>query len=144
MKRQATRREFVKKGAIASAVLAASSAHVFLVASRAFAVSIDPAAPKNFASGLRGRLIRPGDKEYESARQVWNFHYDTHPAMIAQCATTKDVVRCVEFARKSDLRVAVRSGGHSYAGFSTCDDGIVIDLSAMRRVDVDAGRRASR
>jgi FAD/FMN-containing dehydrogenase len=95
-------------------------------------------------SELKGRIIRPEDGLYESARRVWNGDIDRRPLLIVQVATTGDVVRAVRFAANRDLPIAVRGGAHSVAGFSTCDDGIVIDLSAMNSVQVDAaGRRAT-
>jgi len=95
-------------------------------------------------SELKGRIIRPEDGLYESARRVWNGDIDRRPLLIVQVATTGDVVLAVRFAANRDLPIAVRGGAHSVAGFSTCDDGIVIDLSAMNSVQVDAaGRRAT-
>ncbi|GHI04080.1 FAD-linked oxidase [Streptomyces cellostaticus] len=93
-------------------------------------------------AGLRGRVVRPDDAGYDQARAVWNGAHDRHPALIVRCAGTADVIRAVEFARSQDLLVAVRGGAHSIAGFSTCEDGIVIDLSPMKGADVDPdGRR---
>ncbi|MFF8865262.1 FAD-binding oxidoreductase [Streptomyces sp. NPDC015139] len=92
-------------------------------------------------AGLRGTVVRPGDADYDRARAVWNGSHDKHPALIVRCAGTADVIRAVEFARSQDLLVAVRGGSHSIAGFSTCDDGIVIDLSAMKGAVVDPVRR---
>src|SRR4051812_22569563 len=93
--------------------------------------------------GLAGRLIRPGDGEYDAARTIWNGAHDRRPAVIVRAAGVADVIRAVDFARSEDLMVAVRGGGHSIPGFSTSDGGIVIDLSAMRAVQVDpAGRKA--
>ncbi|WP_330461565.1 FAD-binding oxidoreductase [Streptomyces sp. NBC_00820] len=92
-------------------------------------------------AGLRGTVVRPGDDGYDEARTVWNAAHDKRPALIVRCAGTADVVRAVEFARSQDLLVAVRGGGHSIAGFSTCDDGIVIDLSPMKGAFVDPVRR---
>jgi FAD/FMN-containing dehydrogenase len=92
---------------------------------------------------LRGELIRPADPGYDQARAVWNAAHDRHPAMIIRCAGTADVIRAVEFARSEGLTVAVRGGGHSIAGFSTCDGGVVIDTSPMKGIRVDpASRRA--
>lgn len=135
-----TRRDLLKKGALLGSALAASG-RVFLVASRGLAANVDPAATKKFGASLKGGLILPGDKQYESARRVWNWRYNKHPAMVVRCASSEDVRRSVEFARKQDLRVAVRSGGHSFAGFSTCDDGLVIDLSRMKSVKLDPAKR---
>src|ERR1700755_3225951 len=87
--------------------------------------------------GLRGELIRPGDEGYDEARAIWNAAHDARPALIVRCAGLGDVMRAVDFARSENLAVAVRGGGHSVAGFSTVDGGIVIDLSGMRSVRVD-------
>ena len=91
--------------------------------------------------GLRGSLVRPGDDGYEEARHIWNGAIDKHPAMIVRPAGTDDVVRTVRFAASEGMPIAVRGGAHSVAGFSTCDDGIVIDLSTMATVEVDASAR---
>ena len=93
---------------------------------------------------LHGTLIMPRDPDYEEARRVWNGTVDKRPAMIIYCADADDVVAAVRFARAIDARVAVRSGGHNVAGVSVCDAGIVIDLSRMKQIDVDAGRRVAR
>ncbi|MFI1168099.1 FAD-binding oxidoreductase [Streptomyces sp. NPDC020801] len=90
---------------------------------------------------LRGTVVRPGDASYDQARAVWNAAHDKHPALVVRCAGTADVIRAVEFARSQDLLVAVRGGAHSIAGFSTCEGGIVIDLSAMKGAYVDPVRR---
>ena len=100
-------------------------------------------APAWTIEGFRGRLIRPGDADYDSARAVWNGAIDRRPRLIARCVGTADVVAAVRFARDHDLEIAIRGGGHNVAGTAVCDGGIVIDLSEMRAVRVDpAGRRA--
>jgi FAD/FMN-containing dehydrogenase len=86
---------------------------------------------------LRGQMVRPSDPDYDAARLVWNAAHDRRPALIIRCAGTADVVRGVEFARSEGLPLAVRSGAHSVAGFSTCDGGIVLDLSPMKGIRVD-------
>jgi len=88
-------------------------------------------------SSLRGELIRAGDPGYESGRQVWNGMIDRHPLLIARPAGAADVITCVQFARSNGLLLAVRGGGHNVAGFGTCDDGMVIDLSPMKDARVD-------
>src|SRR6266849_4966023 len=99
-----------------------------------------PAATlENFA----GRLIKPDDPEYDAARIVWNAMADKRPALIARCAGADDVISALGFAREHDMVVAVRGGGHSVAGFGTCDGGIVIDLSGMRGLTIDPERRVA-
>src|SRR5713101_9446402 len=99
-----------------------------------------PAATlENFA----GRLIKPDDPEYDAARIVWNALTDKRPALVARCAGVDDVIAAVRFAREEDLLVAVRGGGHSVAGFGTCDGGIVIELSRMRGPTIDPERRVA-
>ncbi len=85
-------------------------------------------------------MILPDDARYEKARRVWNHAIDLRPAVIARCADAEDVVRAIEFARSHDLLIAVRSGGHSFAGHGTCDDGMVVDLSPMKRLEIDPNR----
>ena len=93
--------------------------------------------------GFRGQLIGPGHVDYDIARAVWNGVIDRRPRLIARCLGAADVAAAVRFAREHDLEIAIRGGGHNVAGTAVCDDGIVIDLSAMRAVRVDpAGRRA--
>jgi FAD/FMN-containing dehydrogenase len=93
--------------------------------------------------GLRGRLVRPSDPDYDKARAIWNGAHDRYPALIARCAGVADVIRALEFARSEELRVAVRSGGHSIPGFSSVDGGLVIDLSPMQGIRVDPQRRTA-
>ena len=93
---------------------------------------------------LSGTVVAPADADYEGARRVWNGVIDRRPALIARCASAADVVETVRFARSERLLTAVRGGGHNVAGHGTCDDGIVIDLSPMRAVEVDAQRRIAR
>src|SRR3954451_8665781 len=94
-------------------------------------------------ASLRGRVIRPTDADYDEARALWNGSHDKRPALIIRCAGTADVVKAVEFVSSQHLEFAVRGGGHSIAGFSSIDDGVVIDVSAMNTVSVNpATRRA--
>jgi FAD/FMN-containing dehydrogenase len=106
--------------------------------------SLDAAAMELLRKHFRGQLILPGDRQYDSSRVVWNAIADRHPALIARCSRVEDVIAAVRFAREHDLVIAVRGGGHSVAGFSTCDDGVVIDLSGMRAVKVDPAKRTAR
>ncbi|HYL57434.1 MAG TPA: FAD-binding oxidoreductase, partial [Candidatus Acidoferrales bacterium] len=138
MSRRIGRRDFLKQSALAGAALSIPS--IFIHPRFAHAV-VDPAATKKFGSSLKGRLILPGDSEYESARKIWNAKYDKHPAMIARCAATDDVVRAVEFARQNELPVSIRSGGHDQAGYSTNDGGMVIELAGLKRINIDRTRK---
>ncbi len=90
---------------------------------------------------LRGEVICPRDEHYDSARRVWNGRIDRYPALIVRCVDLTDVLASLEFARREDLAVAVRSGGHSMVGHSVCDGGLVIDLSHMQGIWVDPVRR---
>ena len=92
-------------------------------------------------AGLRGGLLEPGDEGYDDARVVWNGMIDRRPALIARCAGAADVIDCVGFARDHGLPLAVRGGGHNVAGYAVCEGGLVVDLSAMRAVRVDAAAR---
>jgi len=102
------------------------------------------ASVQELRDALRGELLQPGDEGYEEAKGLWNgAHDDAEPAMIARCTGTADVIAALGFARANDLAVAVRGGGHSVAGLSTVDGGMMIDLGPMRNVRVDpAARRA--
>ena len=106
--------------------------------------ALGEAAVERFGSRLRGELFCPGDAEYEEARLLWNGLIDKRPALIARCAGVGDVIDSVNFARENDLLVAVRGGGHNVAGNAVCDGGLVIDLSAMKKIRVDPERRTVR
>jgi FAD/FMN-containing dehydrogenase len=93
---------------------------------------------------IDGALIRPGEVGYDEHRRVWNGMIDKRPALIARCASVADVVSTVNFTREEGLQLAIRGGGHSFAGFSTCDGGMVLDLSRMNTVEVDPGNRVAR
>jgi FAD/FMN-containing dehydrogenase len=92
-----------------------------------------------------GELVTPSDgARYDDARTVFNAMFDRHPALIARPTGSADVLAALRFARSSSLPIAIRGGGHSVAGYSAIDDGVVIDLSAMRQVVVDADARRAR
>jgi FAD/FMN-containing dehydrogenase len=88
-------------------------------------------------AGFNGELILPGDAAYDMHRELFNKVHDKHPAVIARCVGTADVVAALRYARANDLEIAVRSGGRHMAGFASSDGGLVIDLSLMRGVKVD-------
>src|SRR4051812_49073901 len=110
--------------------------------------TLDPvlgeATVQELRAALRGEVIAPGDAGYLDACRIWNgSHDERRPALIVRCTGAADVAGAVGFARSNDLEIAVRGGGHSIAGFSSCDGGVVIDLSPMSTVRVDpAARRA--
>ena len=106
------------------------------------ATKIDGAVA-SFRAGFAGTALTRGDDGYDDARALWNWSFDRHPVVIARCRTTADVVSTVAFARESGLPLAVRGGGHSFAGLSSCDDGIMLDLSLMHEVVVDADARTA-
>ena len=107
-------------------------------------MKIQTSTIEKLKAGFNGEILIPGDRDYESARKIWNAMVDKHPAIIARCATTSDVVRGVNFARDNGFVLAVRGGGHNIAGKSICDNGLVIDLSRMKAARVDpAGRRVT-
>ena len=91
-----------------------------------------------------GQLVRRESEGYEQHRRVWNGSIDRRPALIARCVQASDVVAALRFARESEAPIAVRSGGHSFPGFSVCDDGVVIDLRSMNRIAIDADARLVR
>ena len=97
-----------------------------------------------FKAHFRGDLLLPGDSGYDDVRAVWNAMVNRKPALIARCTRPEDVVQAVKFGRKQSLLVSIRGGGHNIAGNAICDDGLMIDLSPMKSVRVDAkARRAT-
>lgn len=87
---------------------------------------------------LKGKILAEGNDGYDTERKVWNGMIDRRPAVIAQCLTSNDVVQSVKFAKDNNLVISVRGGGHNVTGNAVCDKGIMIDLSLMRTVSVDA------
>ena len=94
-----------------------------------------------FQAHFRGEVLVPGDASYDEVRQIWNAMIDRRPALIARCGSPADVVQAVKFARTHDLLVSIRGGGHNIAGNAVCDDGLMIDLSPMKGVQVDPQAR---
>jgi FAD/FMN-containing dehydrogenase len=105
---------------------------------------LDASVISDFSTRLRGELIGREDAGYDQARRVWNGMIDRYPLLIARCTTVEDVVASVNFARTHNLLVAVRGGGHQVAGHATCDNGLVIDLSPMKSIEVDPEERIAR
>lgn len=105
---------------------------------------IDGGAVEELQTLFRGELVRPDDVSYDEHRKVWNGSIDRHPALIARCTGVADIRAALRLARSQDLLVAVRGGGHSFPGLSVCDDGMLIDLGAMKGIRVDPEARTAR
>lgn len=145
-----TRRQFVQRTAVAAAALCGCPVAAF-AGSRPTAegteqgtIPVEAAAIRKLVSQISGYVITPESPEYDSSRLVFNRAFDRRPALIVRCASSSDITRALEFAQKQNLPLAVRAGGHNRAGFSVCDNGVVIDLSGMNRVKVDADKRVAR
>src|SRR5437667_3307829 len=138
-----TRRNFIKR------TVAAAGTAGFAAGCRRFQLTdrgdLSPGAIDRLRAKLKGRLILPTDPSYESARRVfyWNAGTERRPRVIVQCATEEDALRAVEFARRHELEVAARAGGHSHLGWG-CSNGLIIDLSGMKQIAIDPLRRTAR
>ncbi|HZL92419.1 MAG TPA: FAD-binding oxidoreductase [Vicinamibacterales bacterium] len=108
------------------------------------AIELNRAAVTELGESLSGPVMLPGHPQYDAARTIWNGMHDKRPAVIARCLDNDDVSQAVAFARDNNLLVAVRGGGHSWPGHSVCNGGLMIDLSQMNRVTVDADTRRAR
>jgi hypothetical protein len=95
----------------------------------------------DFKADFQGDMVFPGDPDYDEVRQIWNAMIDRKPALIARCKSAEDVVRAVRLARNDNLLVSIRGGGHNIAGNAVCDDGLMIDLSLLKAVQVDPNTR---
>src|SRR5437764_14134077 len=113
--------------------------------SQTIAPVLGEATVQELREAVQGEVLTPDDDGYTEASRIWNGAHDgSRPALVVRCTGAADVIAAVGFARSNHLTIAVRGGGHSIAGFSTCNDGIVIDLSPMNGVRVDmAARRAT-
>jgi hypothetical protein len=138
-----TRREFIKQtAALAGSLGCAAHCHPLLATDGR---NVDPDALRQLQAKVKGRLVRPGDSEFESARRVfyWNPRTESRPVAIVRCGDEEDALRAIEFARRHELEVAVRGGGHSYLALSSCN-GLVIDLSPLNEISIDPARRVLR
>lgn len=105
---------------------------------------IEKSLAKELQTRLHGKAITPEDPDYDTARKAWNGMFDhRRPALIVRCGQTRDVVEAVRFARREDLEISVRGGGHSIPGYSTSDGGILIDLSPMKDVLVNLEKKTA-
>jgi FAD/FMN-containing dehydrogenase len=145
-----TRRQFVQQSLFAAAALygypvqTLAGVREILTAGEQNAASVDPAEIRTLASKINGHVITPGASDYESSRLIFNRAFDLRPTVIVRCAGPSDVARALDFAQTKNLLLAVRGGGHSRLGYGMCDGGVVIDLSGMKRVEVDPGKRVAR
>jgi FAD/FMN-containing dehydrogenase len=137
-----TRRDFTRAG------ITTAGAALLGACSRTGPQSARVATPTaadldELARKIHGRFLRDGSPLFDEARKVWNLDYDRRPLAMARCADIDDVRRCVEFARRHGIPVAIRGGGHSYAGFGVADGAMQIDLAAFNAVKVDPDRRVA-
>ena len=144
-----TRRHFVRQTAFAAALCgrplwARGESPWFFNADKLNGAPADPQTIRKLASQIVGQVITPEAVDYDAARSIFNLAYDRRPAVIVRCGGPSDVARALDFAQAQHLPVAVRAGGHSRLGFGMCDGGVVVDLSAMKRVEVDPGKRVAR
>ncbi len=103
--------------------------------------AVDPDSVRALRRRWRGSVIEPGDAAYEPSRTAWNIAGDRRPALLARAADADDVRQGIRFAREEGLPLAIRSGGHSIAGHSTVEGGLVLDLRDMTGIRIDAERR---
>jgi FAD/FMN-containing dehydrogenase len=137
-----TRRDFVRAGLIAASAAALGTSAEWSIPS-AFAATDPGSDLDNFARRIRGRMLREISSGYDEARKVWNLAYDRRPLALVRAANIDDVRRSVEFARKHSVPIAIRGGGHSYAGYGVADGALQIDLGTLTTVTVDRDRRSA-
>ncbi len=116
-------------------------AKLHVITNKGVQATLDEKAIRVFETEFKGNLILPDDELYKQERLVWNGMIDKRPAIIAGCVDDHDVINAINFARRHNLLLAVRGGGHNVAGLGTCDGGLVIDLSGLNEVVVDPDQR---
>jgi FAD/FMN-containing dehydrogenase len=143
-----SRRQFLRRTSLGVAALYGTHNKVLAAATRVFEDRTqnvtDAASIRRFASQTAGHVITPEMADYDLSRLVFNRAFDRHPALIVRCAGASDVALSLDFAQCHNLPLAVRGGGHSRLGYGMCDGGVVIDLSGMKRVEVDSGKLVAR
>ena len=122
----------------------ATSATLAAISGSGNEITLETSAVADFEAVLQGQLLQSADAGFDSARTLWNGMFDKRPALIAQCENQDDVASSVRFATENDLLLAVKCGGHSLPGKSSCDGGMMIDLSKMHSVDVDTDALTAR
>ena len=140
------RREFIKNAGIISlaSYVPISNASIHDIEALSLdgdEIILDRVDILDFMSSFQGSVITKGHYDYDTSRLVWNGVWDKHPALIVYCESVVDIQQAINFAREQNLITAVRGGGHSISGKSTCDGGIIIDLSRMRKTSVDLQRK---
>jgi hypothetical protein len=144
-----TRRHFARQMVFASALCgrplwAIGESHQLFDVDKQNGAPPDPQTIRKLASQIVGQVITPEAADYDAARSIFNRSFDRRPAVIVRCGSPSDVALSLDFAQAQHLPLAVRAGGHSRLGFGMCDGGVVIDLSAMKRVEVDFSKRVAR
>ena len=105
--------------------------------------NVEATQVEEFKANFSGPLLTHADEEYEEVRKIWNGMHDKKPVFIARCTGVADVIAAVNFARENDILISIRGGGHNVAGTATNDGGIMIDLSLMKGIRVDAENRTA-
>src|SRR4051812_6324327 len=105
---------------------------------------ISPEVLQSFRTAFKGPVLTPDAAGYDETRKIWNAMIDRRPGLIVRCTGTVDVVQAVRFAREHRLLLSVRGGGHNIAGLAVCEGGLMVDMSLLRGVWVDPGRRVVR
>jgi len=98
-------------------------------------------ATENLKGKVKGQVVLPGDPNYEEVRKIWNAMIDRRPAVIVQCTGADDIAHAIQFARQNGLEISIRGAGHNIAGNAVCEGGMMIDLSTMKNIRVDAAKR---
>src|SRR5262245_12677348 len=96
---------------------------------------------KAFKEKIKGRVVLPGDSDYDEIRKIWNAMIDRRPALIVRCAEAGDVQRSIVFARENGLELTIRGAGHNIAGNAISDGGLMIDLSTLKTIKIDSAKR---
>src|SRR6476646_1482711 len=103
--------------------------------------AISKEATETLKRKVKGQIVLPSDPSYDQIRQIWNAMIDRRPALIVRCAEASDVPHAISFAHENGLEISIRGAGHNIAGNALCDNGVMIDFSAMRNVRVDAEKK---
>lgn len=149
--KEITRRRFIKSSVIGATMLAAGKLDLAAIAAnsageKTFAADSPPTESiKELLSSLKvkGRVVTASETDYLEAREDYNGRFSSHPRAIVYCENELDVSETIKWARQNRLRVSIRSGGHSYEGFSVVDDGIVIDVSKLDKIAVDSKKKTA-